>query len=445
MNSKFFLGALGVGVGAAAASAAFAARKAHAAPPPTGAPPGLPPPATAPPPDTKQSPAPTEAPATTTPATTTPATTTPATTTPSADPKEERFVYVPPTRAPGPAPTPAPTGAPGGPESVFELKDLGATPAATPPPTPAPTPYELVLITDPPGTTSAPAPRRELLINADVGTTQGVVLRPAGAPSAPTPGGGRAWLDEIRRLPEARREAAIVEAFSSGRWPRFLRQMVPIRASIPGHEATYWVMPDVLSVGTDADFVRVPMKPATAQRVADLLGMLLPTPKVVDDIDRSATVRLTPRPLRTEMQARRLSMNSLEAWARADELAEAERAGRAGLLSGHKKHIVIHPRMGTIANRRRLWIYGWFYPTAEAALRSGAIPAAEARSGRRHIQSVSTAHDDQYVDYSHGVHLVSRHMQLDGRPADMVDVLRDPSLHALLASARFPSDPRYPT
>jgi hypothetical protein len=30
-------------------------------------------------------------------------------------------------------------------------------------------------------------------------------------------------------------------------------------------------------------------------------------------------------------------------------------------------------------------------------------------------------------------------------PADMVDVLRDPSLHALLASARFPSDPRYPT
>ena len=47
-------------------------------------------------------------------------------------------------------------------------------------------------------------------------------------------------------------------------------------------------MPDYLAVGSDDDFVRMPMTPQTAQQIADLFGCILPTRKMVDAIDAAA-------------------------------------------------------------------------------------------------------------------------------------------------------------
>ena len=41
----------------------------------------------------------------------------------------------------------------------------------------------------------------------------------------------------------------------------------------------------------------MPMLPQTAQRIEDLLGCSLPTRKMVDDIDKHATIKLDPQPM----------------------------------------------------------------------------------------------------------------------------------------------------
>ena len=61
-------------------------------------------------------------------------------------------------------------------------------------------------------------------------------------------------------------------------------------------------------------------------------------------------------------------------------------------------------------------IYGWHY------------------SDSRPIQSLYVGHVDWYVDYSHGVRLMSQRILVDGRSLNVVDVLKDPSLCRLLSS-----------
>ena len=51
-------------------------------------------------------------------------------------------------------------------------------------------------------------------------------------------------------------------------------------------------MPDYLALGSNEDFVQIPMNPLTAQRIADQTGTSLPTKKIVDDVYRQAEVKL---------------------------------------------------------------------------------------------------------------------------------------------------------
>ena len=72
--------------------------------------------------------------------------------------------------------------------------------------------------------------------------------------------------------------------------------------------ATLLAMPDYLAVGSDDDFVRMPMTPQTAQQIADQFGCTLPTRKIVDAIDarRNCTSSPAPSP-RTARPSKRFS------------------------------------------------------------------------------------------------------------------------------------------
>ena len=69
--------------------------------------------------------------------------------------------------------------------------------------------------------------------------------------------------------------------------PSFLKKFTAVPVSLTDSatgktiKATYYVAPDNLAVGTDADWARVPLTPMAAQRVADSLGCFLPTRKMV--------------------------------------------------------------------------------------------------------------------------------------------------------------------
>jgi hypothetical protein len=235
----------------------------------------------------------------------------------------------------------------------------------------------------------------------------GIPRRPADAPT------GTAFLRSIAALPREAREEAIAAEFCRGNVPDFLRTFRPIivRGKDKAgreHTATYEVMPDYLAVGTDADFVRVPMSPQTAQRIADAFGCALPTRKIVDDIDRAADVKLDPIPLTEAREA-------VETFVKHNALIEQQRAGKdLGLLvAGIKKDVVVTNRLGEKPNR--VAIYGWH--------KLDGTP----------IQPLTIVHVNWYVDYSHGVRLMKRAVTVDGKPQDVRHVLHAADVWGLLS------------
>lgn len=227
---------------------------------------------------------------------------------------------------------------------------------------------------------------------------------------------GSAFLKRIAKLTGAAREAAVYREIIRGNVPIGSRTLKPV--VIYGRDAKgkrrkvlVWVTGDYLAIGSDRDNVRVPMTPGTAQRLADRFKALLPTPNIVDAVYRSAAVKLAPRP----MPFRGKSMVATPAYQRHDFAIDQQRGShRTVLTAGHKKDIVLSLRLA----RRpyQVAIYGWHRPNG------------------RPIQPISLVHHEHYVDYSHGVRLVSERAYIDGRPISLAALYRDRTLAALVSN-----------
>jgi hypothetical protein len=220
-------------------------------------------------------------------------------------------------------------------------------------------------------------------------------------------------------LEQAAREQRIEREVRSGNIPDRLRQLVPVQIgmTLAGRlrVLTIYVTRDVLSVGSDDDFLRVPVTAPLAYRLAEQLDCLPPTRKLSNAIWAAATTRLDPRPFSPD-EHQIMSFPVMVQSHRAIQQQLTDET-RDGLIAGHKKDIVITARMtGEIT---QVPIYGW-----------------HRLSGRR-IQPLYLGHGARYVDYSHGLRLVSRHARLDGKPVDLRDLLADPEL-APLASDEGP-------
>lgn len=233
--------------------------------------------------------------------------------------------------------------------------------------------------------------------------------------------GGAEFVRDLEKLTPAAREAAVAKELLRGNLPDFLRTFAKVTVTAPDaagkpRTATIEVMPDYLAVGSDADFVRIPMTPRTAALVADAFGCALPTRRVVDEVYRAAALRLTPDPL-TEARESPLS------FLRHHALIEARRAGRAGLIAGIKKDVVVTNRLAEKAGR--VAIYGWHTPDG------------------RPIQPLSLVHHEGYVDYSHGVRLMRRAVTVDGSPRDVRHVQYGADTHRLLSDEGPITRPTY--
>jgi hypothetical protein len=220
--------------------------------------------------------------------------------------------------------------------------------------------------------------------------------------------GGRAFFAKIEKLTRNEREDAIANEILRSNIPDFLRTFHKLTLKADGHAATLEVMPDYLAVGSDADFVRVPMTPKTAARVADAFGCALPTRKLVDDIYRAAAVKLDPRPLTKDRES---SATFLEH----HDLIERQRNGKklGELVAGIKKDVVVSNRVGERPDR--VAIYGWHKPDGSP------------------IQPLTIVHVNWYVDYSHGVRLMKRAVTVNGKVRDVRHVLYTRALAPLLS------------
>jgi hypothetical protein len=279
--------------------------------------------------------------------------------------------------------------------------------------------------------------------------------RPADAPT------GSAVAARVAALDRAAREAAVVAEVRRGNVPAFWRRFVEVPVSLPETflplldseggaslpplrslgadeaapsdpklrtnsrtNALFWVAPDYLAVGSDDDYLLMPLTPATAQLVADDVGCVLPTRKMVDAIYRTAPLKLEPSPIPPSA-----AMTTMPVFARHNATVREQRVAALAvhppgtLVAGHKKDVVITPRLATSPGK--VAIYGWHRPDGTA------------------IQPLYLGHTADWVDYSHGVRLVRRTMTVDDRPTTIDAVLADPKLCALLSDEGPVAHPRY--
>lgn len=269
---------------------------------------------------------------------------------------------------------------------VVEREPVLAEPPVISPPEPSPP------LVEPP-----PAPTPELAL-------------PPRAEDAET---GSEFIARMEALGRAAIDDAVVAAVTAGNIPAFQRKLVPLSlADVDGVRGTLHVMCDYLAIGSDEDFIRMPMTSAAAQRIANLLDATLPTPKMVDLIYAAAPAKLPPSYIEggpTE--------GTVEDFVVHHDKLERRRV-KAGyalgvLTAGHKKDIVLSVRLAE--RHDRVAIYGWHKQEGDV------------------VQPLSCRHSCRYADYSHGVRLVSQAVEIDGEQRRVTEVLADPDLASLIS------------
>ena len=228
---------------------------------------------------------------------------------------------------------------------------------------------------------------------------------------------GSQFAQSILNMESEQRERSIREQVLSGNLPDFLRKLVPVelRYELPGGRpltATIFVTPDYLAIGSDDDFLRIPMNLYTAESVASRFGFILPTKKMVDAIYAQSAYHLKPQPMTAGPQ-----MRSTEYYRTHNHMIQEQLNARGvplgELISGHKKDVVVSNLLAS--NEGRIAIYGWH------------------RAVGQPIQPLSTVHGAFYADYSHGIRLISDVVLINGEPKSIYDVLRDPLLSKILS------------
>jgi hypothetical protein len=229
---------------------------------------------------------------------------------------------------------------------------------------------------------------------------------------------GSQFVRYVSTMSPQGREQAIFDQIAEGNVPGFLRKLVPVElqcelANGQRLTATIFVTPDYLAIGSDSDFLRIPMNLHTALTIAERFGFILPTRKMVDAIYVQSRYHLAPQPLPAGPEMRSTDYY----WVHNQMIEDQVRAigARLGaLISGDKKDVVLSNRLAT--HLGRIAIYGWH------------------RGPGQPIQPLSTVHGANYEDYSHGIRLVSQWALVNGKLQSIRDLLQNP------ATARVFSD-----
>ena len=195
----------------------------------------------------------------------------------------------------------------------------------------------------------------------------------------------------------------------------------PVKNETHKYKVEMWVLPDYLAVGNDQDFVRMPMGPLAAQRVADSLYCSLPTTFLSDRIDEVSEGRIEIFPFRPvgDRNMKPLcfedSNNAINALMRSKGLKFGQ------FVSGLKKDVVLTTRLENEPDYyRHVAIYGWFHPDGHPQ------------------QPLFIRHGNFYSDYSHGIRLIYRTIKIDGKEYDLRAVLEDPVLFRLVSKEDVP-------
>lgn len=243
-------------------------------------------------------------------------------------------------------------------------------------------------------------------------TLQAINLIPSRKEGAAT---GSAFVANNNNIFGLQREQNIILEFLNGNIPNFIRNFIPVTVSEKENAITYFVMPDVLCIGSDEDYVRIPMAGGTAKKIADVYDCVLPTKKMCDQIWKAAEIKLTPYPKGPPYDNSMLATSTYY-WHNSIIEKQLEGKDKTKLITGHKKDVIIDKNW--LTRQDRVVIYGWFYPDGKAI--QGPIP-----NYRSHELNY-------YADYAHGIRLVAQDVIVNGNQMRFFDVLNDPALAGLI-------------
>jgi len=225
---------------------------------------------------------------------------------------------------------------------------------------------------------------------------------------------GTEFAEKTRNLPGRERQEDALNELRSGNVPEFLRSLKPVYMDYKARggqiiQAIVWVSPDYLAIGSNEDYLRIPLTRPSAVIIAKEFGCVLPTRKIVDAIAKQAEFRFKPQPLPPGNK-----MRSIEYYVRHNKMIEQQHQGRplGELVAGHKKDVVLTNRL---FGPERIAIYGWHKKDGSP------------------IQNLSTVHGARYADYSHGIRLVYEKICVDGQMRSIYEVLEDPKLAPVLS------------
>lgn len=227
---------------------------------------------------------------------------------------------------------------------------------------------------------------------------------------------GSQLVERTQGMTPEEREQVIVRELNSGNIPNFLRHLKPVHTTYEHADgdtlnATFWVMPDYLAVGSDDDFIRVPVTANTAQLIADVFGFTLPTTKMVDLIYQQANTKLTPQPMPTSERMQSIGYIFSHQLKIEGQLSNVP---RTDLIAGHKKDVVLTTKLKDTSNK--IATYGWHTSNDEV------------------LQPLYLHDVKSPLDYSHGVRLVSSIMSVNGEDRLVSQVLQNWRLAPLISA-----------
>jgi len=243
---------------------------------------------------------------------------------------------------------------------------------------------------------------------------------------------GSEFAQQITGLNLEDREKAVVREILLGNVPSFSRKLRPLTINriinSTNYELTFFTVCDYMAIGSDQNYLYMPMTPAAAQYLADNLNCTLPTKKMVDVIYSRAEIKLHPQPIppSDKMTTVPVFKQHTDSIKRQISQIGFDRSAD-NIIAGHKKDIIISNKIySSDRNYDRVVIYGWHL------------------SVNNPIQPVYNGHIAAYADYSHGVRLISNTALLNGDSIQVDDILTSAGLSALLSDEGVITKPYYP-
>lgn len=204
---------------------------------------------------------------------------------------------------------------------------------------------------------------------------------------------GSEFLNDHRSSNYVTLEQDAIAELLDGNCPFFMKKFCPVEVG----DVMYLASPDYLCLGSDEDYVRIPLSGSGAQKVIDAFQCSLPTVKMVNDIYAQAGNKLVAIPFGPPYDASMMSATRIE-WINGKINGQMKGRDNALLTEGHKKNVVLTNKLGANNPSKRVAIYGWFQANGKV------------------IQGLNpSTHEISYFDYSHGIRLIANIASVNGQ------------------------------